>query len=107
MAGLYMVRFHALTSYSFPRKKLLGALRSALAAKFADGKLIIVNTFELKDAKTKQFRIALDALKVDKTVLVVDTPNSGNRNLELERAQHSWTGVDGQQRDSSLSSAEI
>src|SRR6202035_2367049 len=40
-------------------------------------------TFELKDAKTKQFRIALDALKVDKTVLVVDTPNSGNRNLEL------------------------
>ena len=70
-------------SYSFPRKKLLGALRSALAAKYADGKIIIVNTFELKDAKTKQFRIALDALKVDKTVLVVDTPNSGNRNLEL------------------------
>src|SRR5450631_1934906 len=25
--------------YDFPRKKLLGALRSALAAKFADGKL--------------------------------------------------------------------
>lgn len=69
--------------YAFPRKKLLGALRSALAAKFADGKLIVVNAFELKDAKTKAFRAALDALKVDKTVLVVDAPNSGNRNLEL------------------------
>jgi len=69
--------------YSFPRKKLLGALRSALASKFADGKLIVVNTFELKDAKTKAFRAALDTLKVDKTVLIVDAPNSGNRNLEL------------------------
>jgi large subunit ribosomal protein L4 len=69
--------------YAFPRKKLLGALRSALAAKFADGKLIVVNAFDLKDAKTKQFRAALDALKVDKTVLIVEVPNAGNRNLEL------------------------
>jgi large subunit ribosomal protein L4 len=69
--------------YAFPRKKLLGALRSALAAKFADGKLTIVNAFELKDAKTKQFRAALDALKVEKTVLIVDVPNSGNNNLAL------------------------
>ena len=69
--------------YAFPRKKLLGALRSALAAKFADGKLTIVNAFDLKDAKTKAFRAALDALKVDKTVLIVDIPNSGNNNLAL------------------------
>src|SRR6201996_126148 len=69
--------------YAFPRKKLLGALRSALAAKFADGKLIVVNAFELKDSKTKAFRAALDTLKIDKTVLLVDVPNSGNRNLEL------------------------
>jgi large subunit ribosomal protein L4 len=27
--------------------------------------------------------VALDALKVDKTVLVVEAPNAGNRNLEL------------------------
>jgi large subunit ribosomal protein L4 len=69
--------------YAFPRKKLLGALRSALAAKFADGKLTVVNSFELKDAKTKAFREALDALKVEKTVLIVEAPNAGNRNLEL------------------------
>jgi large subunit ribosomal protein L4 len=69
--------------YAFPRKKLLGALRSALAAKFADGKLTVVNSFSLKDAKTKAFREALDALKVEKTVLIVEAPNAGNRNLEL------------------------
>src|SRR5258708_35571110 len=69
--------------YAFPRKKLLGALRSALAAKFADGKLTIVNAFELKDGKTKAFRATLDALKVESTVLIVDVPNSGNRNLQL------------------------
>lgn len=69
--------------YTFPRKKLLGALRSALAAKFADGKLIIVNTFEMKEPKTKEFRKALTALKVDKTVLVVEEAKHENRNLEL------------------------
>ena len=39
--------------YAFPRKKLLGALRSALAAKLADGKLVVVENFELKEPKTK------------------------------------------------------
>src|SRR5881296_2828679 len=51
--------------YAFPRKKLLGALRSALAAKFADGKLIVVNAFDVKEPKTKEFRETLDALKVE------------------------------------------
>ncbi len=69
--------------YAFPRKKLLGALRSALAAKLADGKLIVVNKLEVKEPKTKLFREALDRLKVDSTVLVVETANHGNRNLEL------------------------
>src|SRR5689334_9381474 len=69
--------------YTFPRKKLLGALRSALAAKLADGKLIVVNTLAVKEPKTKLFREALDKLKVDKTALVVEVANHGNRNLEL------------------------
>jgi len=69
--------------FTFPRKKLLGALRSALAAKFADGKLIVVNAFDVKEPKTKEFRKALDALKVDSTVLIVETPKQENRNLEL------------------------
>src|SRR5207253_5040824 len=69
--------------YAFPRKKLLGALRSALASKFNDGKLVIVNAFELKEPKTKEFRKSLDALKVDKTVLLVEDGKADNRNLEL------------------------
>jgi large subunit ribosomal protein L4 len=69
--------------YTVPRKKLLGALRSALAAKFADGKLTVVNAFDMKEPKTKEFQKALDALKVDSTVLVVEAPKHENRNLEL------------------------
>jgi len=69
--------------YAFPRKKLLGALRSALAAKFADGKLTVVESFELKEPKTQEFRKALDALNVDKTALLVETAKVQNRNLEL------------------------
>ncbi len=78
-----MDRNRARYDYAFPRKKLLGALRSALAAKFADGKLIVVNAFDVKEPKTKEFRKALDALKVDQPVLMVEVPNAANRNLEL------------------------
>ena len=67
--------------YSFPRKKVLGALRSALAAKFADGKLVVVENFELAEVKTKAFRQALDKVGVDGTVLLVD--GGGNQNLHL------------------------
>jgi len=69
--------------YAFPRKKLLGALRSALAAKVADGKLLVVDAFEVKEPKTKLFREALDNLKVDGTTLLVEVSNQENRNLEL------------------------
>jgi len=69
--------------YAFPRKKLLGALRSALAAKLADGKLTVVESFELKEPKTKDFRKALNALEVTKTALLVEAAKVENRNLEL------------------------
>jgi len=68
--------------YQFPRKKLQGALRSALASKFADGKLTVVESFELEEAKTGVFREALDKLGVEKTALLVDGTKE-NRNLEL------------------------
>src|SRR6202022_4199757 len=59
--------------YAFPRKKLLGALRSALASKLADGKLTVVDSLEIKDAKTKLYRAALDKLGVERTALLVDS----------------------------------
>jgi large subunit ribosomal protein L4 len=57
-------------------------LRSALASKFADGKLVVVENFELSEIKANAFRKTLDALKVDGSALVVDGTKE-NRNLEL------------------------
>ena len=73
--------------YAFPRKKLLGALRSALASKLADGKLTVVDSLELKDVKTKAYRAALDKLDAKRTTLLVESVPSralllGSRNLE-------------------------
>src|SRR6202167_4850013 len=75
--------------YAFPRKKLLGALRSALASKLADGKLIIVNSLEVKEAKTKHYRTALNKLEAKRTTLLVESSQKltdalylGSRNLQ-------------------------
>jgi len=75
--------------YAFPRKKLLGALRSAIAAKLSDGRLTIVDTFDIKEPKTKLYREALDKLSVTRTALLVEnsktlTPSVvlGARNLK-------------------------
>jgi large subunit ribosomal protein L4 len=75
--------------YAFPRKKLLGALRSALAAKLADGKLTVVDSLEIKEAKTKLYFQALGRLGVTRTALLVENGKTlgqgllrGARNLE-------------------------
>ena len=93
--------------YAFPRKKLLGALRSALAAKLADGKLTVVDTLELKEPKTKLYREALDKLDVTRTALLVENGKTvsqalmlGSRNLEGRRAG-------AEQRSASLRSAAL
>ncbi len=75
-------------AYAFPKKKLLGALRSALAAKLADGKLTVVESLEVLSYKTKDLRKHLDDIKVEKTALLV-------ANLNPENQQHSknlWLG---------------
>jgi large subunit ribosomal protein L4 len=69
--------------YAFPKKKLLGALRSALAAKFADGTLIVVNSFDVKEPKTKAFHAAITKLAGEGTTLLVEVSSAENRNLEL------------------------
>ena len=69
--------------YPFPRKKLLGALRSAIAAKLAEGKLVVVDTLELKDAKTKLYRAALDKLEAKRTTLLVENGKTLSSSLIL------------------------
>jgi len=75
--------------YAFPKKKLLGALRAALATKLADGKLTIVESLELTEGKTKLYRQALDKLEAKRTALLVESSSKlgvkvilGSRNLE-------------------------
>ena len=46
-------------SYALPKGMLRGALRSALAAKFQDHKLTVVDQFNLDEPKTKVFSGAL------------------------------------------------
>src|SRR5450759_2853871 len=69
--------------YAFPRKKLLGALRSALAAKLADGKLTVVDSLEIKEGKTKLYRAALDRLDVTRTALLVENGKTLTQGLLL------------------------
>jgi large subunit ribosomal protein L4 len=68
-------------SYKLPRKMLLGALRSALSAKFRDGEVKVVQAFSLADHKTKAMKSVLSVLGAPKTVLLVD--NEENKNLAL------------------------
>jgi large subunit ribosomal protein L4 len=79
--------------YAFPRKKLLGALRSALAAKFADGKLVVVENFELKEAKTKDFRKTLDKLNAKGTTLLVEK-YIGETEKNLHLSSRNLAGVE-------------
>lgn len=69
--------------YQFPRKKLFGALRSALSAKLADGKLTVVENFEAAEAKTKLFRQALDRFDAKKTALLVESSQQLNEKVYL------------------------
>jgi len=69
--------------YAFPRKKLLGALRSALASKLADGKLTIVDSLEITGAKTKLYRAALDKLGAVRTTLIVESGKTLTQGLVL------------------------
>jgi large subunit ribosomal protein L4 len=75
--------------YAFPKKKLLGALRAALAAKLSDGKLTVIENLALGEAKTKAYRAALNTLDAKRTALIVENSQSlspslilGVRNLE-------------------------
>lgn len=65
--------------FAFPKKKLLGALRSALATKLSDGKLTVVESLDSLSGKTKDLREALDTLGVEKTSLIVANVNSETR----------------------------
>ncbi|HEY7838572.1 MAG TPA: 50S ribosomal protein L4 [Terriglobales bacterium] len=59
-------------AWAMPRKKLLGALRSALAAKLRDAEIVVVEDFQLAEAKSKLLRASLDRLDAKRSALLVD-----------------------------------
>src|SRR5213594_2107340 len=68
-------------SFRFPRRKLRGALRSALSAKLRDNCVAVVEAFALDSHRTKDFNLILGKLGGNGKVLIVDTGQ--NRNLKL------------------------
>jgi len=60
-----------------------------VASKLADGKLTVVDSLEIAEAKTKLYRVALDKLEANKTALLVESGRElsealvlGSRNLK-------------------------
>jgi len=58
-------------SYKVPKKVRKGALRSALSMKAGEEKLLLVDKFDLKEAKTKEFAAILDSLSVHDALIVI------------------------------------
>ena len=71
------------------------------------GQLIVVKALDLKEPKTKQFQAALDALKVEGTVLVVEAAQQENRNLELSARKYQGPRVGSGNDGSPLSLAAL
>jgi large subunit ribosomal protein L4 len=67
--------------YRFPRKKLRGALRSALSAKFGENALTVIDEFVLENHKTRELQKKLQGLAGAGKVLLVNSRE--NRNLKL------------------------
>lgn len=64
-----------------PHKMQVAALRSTLSARLREDCITVVRDFELPSRRTKEFRLALEALGLGGNVLVVE--NQPNQNLEL------------------------
>lgn len=62
-------------SYRLPRTARREALLSALSLKNRDGKIIVVDKFDLEEAKTKIMVNALAELKVESAVIVIAQSN--------------------------------
>jgi large subunit ribosomal protein L4 len=68
-------------SYRFPRKKLRGAMRSALSAKLSENALTVVDAMTVDSPKTRDFSRILAGLGCTGKVLVVDSFENKNLNL--------------------------
>ncbi len=83
-------------SYRPPRKMRLGALRSALSLKVKEGKLTIVDAFELSAIKTGALSKVLDTLRVGTGSLIVDGKDNSKLRLSTRNlAKHQFLPPEG------------
>lgn len=75
-------------SYRLPRTARREALLSALSLKNRDGKIIVVDRFELEEAKTKLMVRALAELKVESAVIVISQSDA-----KIERSARNLSKV--------------
>jgi large subunit ribosomal protein L4 len=83
-------------SYRPPRQVRVGALRSALSKFNKEGRLVVVDRFELPEVKTKGLVAVLGALKAEKKALVVDSATNENLKLSIRNcADHQFLPPEG------------
>ena len=75
-------------SYRLPRTARREALLSALSLKNRDGKIIVIDKFELEEAKTKLMVRALAELKVESAVIVISQSDA-----KIERSARNLSKV--------------
>jgi large subunit ribosomal protein L4 len=74
-------------SYRPPRQVRVGALKSALSKFHKEGRLLVVDRFELPEVKTKGLILALGALQAKKKALVVDAASNENLRLSIRNCE--------------------
>jgi large subunit ribosomal protein L4 len=67
-------------SYKVPKKVRKAALRSALIKKLSEGKLIVMEAFDIPEIKTKRFLEIMEKLGLSKVLIVIA---EHDKNLEL------------------------
>ncbi len=74
--------------FGIPKKVRKQALRIALSVRVGEGKLLVLNQFQLKEIKTKSFLEVLDRFGMEKALIVI-----GRENFNLERSARNVPGV--------------
>lgn len=67
-------------SFKMNKKERRLALKSALTSKVAANKLIVLDSFDMDEVKTKKFQTVMNNLKLNKALIVLNEKNS---NVEL------------------------
>jgi large subunit ribosomal protein L4 len=75
-------------SYRPPRKVRIGALKCALSLFAKEGRLLVLDTIELSEIKTKTLAATLGTLKADKKSLVVDAKDNDKLVKSIQNLEH-------------------